>query len=177
MVHVREDRDVHRIWRQPRIPGEPENGRDASDAISREARPESIEVLGLDVGGVDGGARPEPTGDAHRVVAEAGPDVGHPLWWLNAEPIHHPLGLAVVISRLLVGILRGDDAGDRTVGCGKARDTETVLRRGGPREVNQQEGERRHHGPSAWPTRHCAGHGARPGGSDPGRLPGTCPSP
>ena len=64
-----------------------------------------------------------------------------------AEPIHHPLRLAVAVSRLLVRILRGDDARDRPVGSGKARDTRTVLRLADPREVNQQECERRHHTP------------------------------
>src|SRR2546430_17479782 len=50
-------------------------------------------------------------------------------------------GLPVAVARPLVGVLRGDDPRDGTVGSGKVRRAGRVLRLGGPRDAGQQERE------------------------------------
>jgi hypothetical protein len=140
VVHVRENRHVHRVCRQPRIPRETQDDLNPGNPVPREAPSQPIQVLRLHVGGVDGGARPEAASDTNCVVPEAGADVGHALARLDAEQIHDALRLTVAVARLLIGVLRGHDARDRTVWSGKVRRS-GLARWLAPRHVGQQERE------------------------------------
>ena len=98
VIHVRQDRDVDRVGWQSRVIRVSEYDGHPFDAVPSQPRLELLQVVGLDVLGVNRRAGAEPAGQSHRVVAAPRPDVRHPDPRSDAESIHDALGFSVAVA-------------------------------------------------------------------------------
>ncbi len=151
MVHVDEESEVDRPGRQPRVVGVAAHDRNrAGEALAGDPAGQAFEIFRNDVLGEDVPRWSDPPRHAHRIVAAAGADIRDPEPGLDAEQVHHALGFAGLVARLLVTPDVGDDARDGPGGRRKRaswnpgrRQPFYVARRG--KIARQQDGREDYH--------------------------------
>src|SRR4029077_17309110 len=80
---------------------------------------QAFEIIRDDILGEDVSRRSDPAGQAHRVIAAPGADIGDHKTGLDVEHVHHAFCFAGLVARLLVAPDVGDDARDRPARRGK----------------------------------------------------------
>src|SRR5215831_19949349 len=114
MVHMDEEGEIERTGRQPRIVRiAAHEGYQTGQTLARDSPGKPLEILRNDIFGEDMPLGFDPPGQAHRVIAAPGADIGYGQTGGHAQQVHHALGLARLVARLLVMPDVGDDPGDR----------------------------------------------------------------